>query len=78
MIYAIDNKTLSGKINAISSKSHLHRLMIAAALYAPETEIFYEGAQSEDISATIKVLAIIKCADLRYGRFPNFHKANDQ
>ena len=56
MIYAIDNKTLSGKINAISSKSHLHRLMIAAALYAPETEIFYEGAQSEDISATIKCL----------------------
>lgn len=56
MTYTVSNPVLSGKINAIPSKSHLHRLLIAAALYGSKTEIRYEGEQSEDIAATIRCL----------------------
>lgn len=47
---------LSGNINAIPSKSHVHRLLIAAALYGNHTKIICNGKLSDDINATIKCL----------------------
>ena len=47
---------LKGKINAIPSKSHVHRLLIAAALYGKSTRIICSGKLSDDIFATIKCL----------------------
>lgn len=47
---------LKGSVEAIPSKSHVHRLLIAAALYGTATKITYSGKLSEDITATIKCL----------------------
>ena len=47
---------LKGKINAIPSKSHVHRLLIAAALYGKSTRIICSGKLSDDIFATIRCL----------------------
>lgn len=50
---------LKGAVKAIPSKSHVHRLLIAAALYGKSTKIICDGKLSEDISATIKCLEAI-------------------
>lgn len=47
--------TLSGEVQAISSKSDLHRALIAAALSDLPTKICYRGL-SEDIKATVNCL----------------------
>lgn len=46
---------LSGTVKAIASKSHVHRLLMAAALADQPTVIFCE-TRSEDITATMRVL----------------------
>ena len=59
MTYKIRDPKLHGKIRAIPSKSHVHRLLIAAALYGGETELVYgpqDTERSEDIDATITCL----------------------
>jgi len=61
MTYTISTPFLSGSVDAMFSKSHLHRLMIAAALYGSDTEIFYRGGQSEDITATLQCLRALQC-----------------
>ena len=48
--------TLSGKIRAISSKSDVHRLLIAAALASGVTKVHFTTL-SEDIKATVNVLS---------------------
>ena len=59
--------TVRGTITAISSKSHLHRLIICACLANNGCEITYEAELSKDIIATISCLealgAIIKSGD---------------
>lgn len=59
--------TACGKITAISSKSHLHRLIICACLADKGCKIQYKSALSKDITATISCLealgAVIKCQD---------------
>ena len=47
---------LRGTIKAIPSKSHVHRLLIAAALYGKYTQIICDGKFSDDINATIRCL----------------------
>ena len=47
---------LRGTIKAIPSKSHVHRLLIAAALYGKYTKIICDGKFSDDINATIRCL----------------------
>lgn len=51
---------LSGKVDAISSKSYVHRLLICAALADRETNIKIKG-MSEDILATIHCLKAMGC-----------------
>lgn len=46
---------LSGKIRAISSKSHAHRVLICAGLSEKATKI-YCNVMSKDIAATIDCL----------------------
>ena len=59
--------TVSGTITAISSKSHLHRLIICACLADNGCKIAYEAELSKDITATISCLealgAVIKSGD---------------
>ncbi len=59
--------TVSGTITAISSKSHLHRLIICACLANNGCKIEYEAKLSKDIIATISCLealgAVIKLGD---------------
>lgn len=59
--------TVSGTITAISSKSHLHRLIICACLANNGCKIEYEAELSKDIIATISCLetlgAVIKLGD---------------
>ena len=47
---------IAGKISAIPSKSHLHRLLIYAALADKETKILCANTEAEDIKATIGCL----------------------
>lgn len=47
---------LKGLIEAIPSKSHVHRLLIAAALYGNDTTINFGATPSADILATIDCL----------------------
>jgi len=47
---------ISGKVSAIPSKSHLHRILIYAALSDGETNIFCRETNAEDIRATIDCL----------------------
>lgn len=49
-------KVLSGEIKAISSKSHLHRLIICGCLSDEPSKIRYEATLSKDITATISCL----------------------
>lgn len=50
------NNVAKKSIKAIPSKSHVHRLLIAAALYGKQTSVSFSGELSQDISATIKCL----------------------
>ena len=50
---------LDGSLDAISSKSDLHRLILCAALSPKPTRIRYHAALSEDIRATIEVLCAL-------------------
>lgn len=50
--------TIHGEITAVSSKSHLHRLLICAALSEGET-IIRHGALCEDIDATCRCLSAL-------------------
>lgn len=56
MVRTLYRTKFVGIVDAISSKSHAHRLLIAAAFYGKRTKIKYNGALSEDIMATIKCL----------------------
>ena len=51
---------LSGTLNAISSKSFAHRLLICAALADKQTCIHLNG-MSDDIGATVRCLAAMGC-----------------
>ena len=56
MQVCIKPKKLSGSIEAISSKSYAHRIIIAAALADMPTEVLY-NISSEDIEATLRCIA---------------------
>ena len=60
-------QTINGTITAISSKSHLHRLIICACLANNSCKIKYEASISKDIIATISCLealgAVINAGD---------------
>lgn len=59
MNFTVHNACLNGKIDAIPSKSHVHRLLIAAALYGSDTTIILGNSGTEasaDIHATIQCL----------------------
>ncbi len=60
MRIAISPSRLAGSLDAISSKSHVHRLLICAALADRPTRIRLRGI-SEDIGATIRCLAAMGC-----------------
>ncbi|MBQ3222125.1 MAG: 3-phosphoshikimate 1-carboxyvinyltransferase, partial [Clostridia bacterium] len=49
---------IGGEIVAVASKSHLHRLLIGAALSEGETRIRH-GALCEDIDATCRCLTAL-------------------
>ncbi|HBV51161.1 MAG TPA: 3-phosphoshikimate 1-carboxyvinyltransferase, partial [Clostridiales bacterium] len=65
MNYTINACRLAGKVKAIPSKSHLHRQLIAAALYGTDTEIRAGAAASEDITATENCLTALGAQILR-------------
>lgn len=52
----LNKSKLQGHVQAIPSKSHVHRLLIAAALYGKETIIHFGANPSADIIATIDCL----------------------
>ncbi len=54
----IKPSVLNGKIKAISSKSQVHRMLIAAALADGETAIFFDST-GEDIDATVDCLTAL-------------------
>ena len=55
-IATLPPSALSGSLDAISSKSDLHRLILCAALSPKASEIRYHAALSKDIEATVGVL----------------------
>lgn len=55
-IVTLPPSSLSGSLDAISSKSDLHRLILCAALSPKASEIRYHAALSKDIEATVGVL----------------------
>ncbi len=62
MTYTVQNARLNGTVHAIPSKSHIHRLLIASALYGSETEIRLgdtETPGSVDIDATAACLTAL-------------------
>lgn len=56
MTVTLTRPVLSGSVPAIASKSHIHRLIIAAALYGSDTFVKYSGDLSDDISATVSCM----------------------
>lgn len=62
MKITLDNRTLTGRVRVIESKSFAHRVMLAAALAeattGEKTEILMENA-SEDVAATRRVVAAL-------------------
>ncbi len=56
MTVTLENPNLTGSVKSILSKSHVHRLLIAAALYGENTQIICDTHLSADIKATIKCL----------------------
>ena len=59
MIVSVLPGKISGNIKAIPSKSHLHRLLILAALADKETILCCENTEAEDIKATIDCLTAL-------------------
>ena len=59
MIVSVMPGKLSGKIRAIPSKSHLHRLLILASLADKDTMLCCEHTGAEDIEATIGCLTAL-------------------
>lgn len=55
MIATLDLKNMTGEIDAIASKSHAHRVLIAASLADKPTELLLNST-SEDIRATAECL----------------------
>ena len=55
----IEPESVQGTIDAIPSKSHLHRLLICAAIAKIPREILVKNLEAEDIKATMKCLQII-------------------
>jgi 3-phosphoshikimate 1-carboxyvinyltransferase len=64
MIVSIQSPPVGGVVKAVSSKSHAHRLLIAAALADEETRIVCSD-QNEDIRATVGCLEALG-ASIRY------------
>ena len=58
--------SLHGSVSAPPSKSHVHRLLIAAALCENETGIFCPG-ENEDIAATVRCLQALHAEIIREG-----------
>lgn len=58
MIKVLNSPSLSGRVEAIPSKSHVHRLMICASLADAKTAIACR-TQSEDVRATANCLATL-------------------
>lgn len=56
MTVTLEKPNLTGSVKSILSKSHVHRLLIAAALYGENTQIICDTHLSADIKATIKCL----------------------
>ena len=56
MTITLEKPNLKGSVKSILSKSHVHRLLIAAALYGENTQIICDTHLSADINATIKCL----------------------
>ncbi len=61
----IQNIKLNGSVEAIPSKSHVHRLLIAAALFGSDTRIVFNATPSADIVATIDCLKALN-ADISF------------
>jgi len=59
---------IRGSVNAIASKSHLHRLLICAALADKETFLRCSPTEAEDIEATIGCLSALSA---------NIHRRED-
>ncbi len=64
--------SLSGSVTVPPSKSHMHRLLIAAALSRHPTEDYEETLiwcpeDNDDISATLRCLNALNCAVVRQG-----------
>ena len=59
MIVKIYPGKISGKIDAIPSKSHLHRILIYSALSLNDTHVFFKDTNAEDITATIDCLTAL-------------------
>jgi len=59
MIVTMKPGSVAGEVFAIPSKSHLHRLLICAALSKEKTMISCEHTGAEDIKATVACLAAL-------------------
>jgi len=59
MTVTISPGGVKGEVSAIASKSHLHRLLICAALSDSPTLLRCEQTQAEDITATINCLSAL-------------------
>ncbi|MCL2388492.1 MAG: 3-phosphoshikimate 1-carboxyvinyltransferase [Defluviitaleaceae bacterium] len=59
MTITLHPSTITGEISAIPSKSHLHRLLIYAALADKATQILCAETEAEDIRATIDCLSAL-------------------
>ena len=56
MTITLENPNLTGSVKSILSKSHVHRLLIAASLFGENTQIVCDTHLSADINATINCL----------------------
>ena len=55
----VDANKIEGKIDILSSKSELHRILIISALSNEQTTIEYTGVLSKDVLATISCLTAL-------------------
>ncbi len=68
MTVRITPRKLKGNVTAISSKSHLHRLLIAAALSQSGSTVCYTGDASADMHATMNCLSALGASfDVKLG-----------
>ena len=56
MTITLNTPNLKGSVKSILSKSHVHRLLIAASLFGKNTQIVCDTHLSADINATINCL----------------------